>query len=253
MVDIHSHILFNVDDGSKSIEQSVNMLKEAKEAGFDTICCTPHYMEPNFLNDKSQNNIVFRNLSSENIRQDINIKLILGNEIYIRNSILELLEFEKLSQIGNSKYILIELPMRQELKYAKDIIIELLNHDIKVIIAHPERYNYVQKNIDYLKEFLDMGVVFQGNYASIIGYYGRDAQKTIKRLLKNNMIQLMATDAHRDDSIYLKMNNILNKLKKSVSEEYYEILVEKNPRNIINNNNVIFLEYENTKKFSFLK
>ena len=143
--------------------------------------------------------------------------------------------------------------MNQELKYVKDILIELLSKNLKIIVAHPERYLYVQKDISYLKQFLDMGIIFQSNYASLIGRYGKEAKKTVKKLLKNKMIQCMATDAHRDNSIYLKMNNILKKIRKIVSDDYYNLLVNENQKHILNNEDVVILEYENVQKFRLFK
>ena len=253
MIDIHSHILFDVDDGSRNIETSIKMAKEAKAAGFDTICVTPHYLEPSFVNDKKNNDVVLGKLKTELVKQGIDINLILGNEIYITTNILELLEYEKVSKIGESDYILIEFPMNQELKYVKDILIELLSKKIKIIVAHPERYSYVQKDISYLEQFLDMGIIFQSNYASLIGRYGKEAEKTVKKLLKNKMIQCMATDAHRDNSIYFKMNIILKKLRKIVNNDYYNLLVNENQKHILNNEDVVILEYEKVHKFRLFK
>ena len=249
MVDIHSHALFNVDDGSKSLEESIIMIKEAKESGFETICLTPHYLESYYENNKFENDKMLGKLKEELVRQDIHMELVLGNEVYINTNILELLEFEKITKIGNSNYMLIELPMNQELRYVKDIINELVNKGIRVIIAHPERYKYVQKDISYLEQFLDMGVVFQSNYASILGHYGDEAKKTIKKLLKGKMIQIMATDAHRCNSIYKKIDEIQKRLKKEIDKEYFNLITQDNPKKVLRNEDVVILEYCSKTKF----
>lgn len=248
MIDLHTHILQETDDGSKNIEQSIRIIKEAKNAGFDTICCTPHYFEYNFIKTKEENQEKINTLRAKAIEENIDIKLILGNEIYISDKIIDNIDKKVVSCIGDTNYLLIELPMTQEIKYLHEIFTEILNKGYKIIIAHPERYKYVQKNPDYFLEFIDRGIYFQGNYGSIIGKYGNDAKKTIKTLLKKNLIHILSTDTHRDNSIYLEMDKVNKKLKKIVDEKNLKILTEENPLLLLSNNELITLEPK-IKKF----
>lgn len=233
MIDLHSHILFETDDGSSSIEESIEMAKEAYEAGFTTICCTPHYLEPKYINKKKENKEKLEILQNKLDQRNINIKLELGNEIFIAQNIEELINMEKASTIGDSEYILIELPMFQKLTNAIDIIRNLPYS--KIILAHPERYEYVQKDISYLSEFIEMGVLLQGNYESILGKYGSQAQKTLKKLLKQHKIDLLSTDTHRKNSTYKKFFEVEKKLRKIVKEDYYRDLTFNVPNDILRN------------------
>lgn len=233
MIDLHSHILFETDDGSSSIEESIEMAKEAYEAGFTTICCTPHYLEPQYINKKKENKEKLEILQNKLDQRNINIKLELGNEIFIAQNIEELINMEKASTIGDSEYILIELPMFQKLTNAIDIIRNLPYS--KIILAHPERYEYVQKDISYLSEFIEMGVLLQGNYESILGKYGSQAQKTLKKLLKQHKIDLLSTDTHRKNSTYKKFFEVEKKLRKIVKEDYYRDLTFNVPNDILRN------------------
>lgn len=233
MIDLHSHILFETDDGSSSIEESIEMAKEAYEAGFTTICCTPHYLEPQYINKKKENKEKVEILQNKLDQRNINIKLELGNEIFIAQNIEELINMEKASTIGDSEYILIELPMFQKLTNAVDIIRNLPYS--KIILAHPERYEYVQKDISYLSEFIEMGVLLQGNYESILGKYGSQAQKTLKKLLKQHKIDLLSTDTHRKNSTYKKFFEVEKKLRKIVKEDYYRDLTFNVPNDILRN------------------
>ena len=104
-----------------------------------------------------------------------------------------------------------------------------------MILAHPERYEYVQKDLSYLDDFIEMGILLQGNYESIIGKYGRRAQKTIKKLLKQRKIDLLSTDAHKPLSTYSRMVEIEKKLRKVIKEDYYKSLTEETPRDILKN------------------
>lgn len=233
MIDLHSHILFETDDGSKTIEESVKMVKEAESAGFTTICCTPHYLEPRYIKTKEENKQTLEKLKQELSNFEINIELVLGNEIFITNNIEELVNNEKVSTLGDSEYILFELPLFQKLPNAIDILRNLPYS--KMILAHPERYEYVQKDLSYLDDFIEMGILLQGNYESIIGKYGRGAQKTIKKLLKQRKIDLLSTDAHKPLSTYSRMAEIEKKLRKVIKEDYYKSLTEETPRDILKN------------------
>lgn len=233
MIDLHSHILFGTDDGSKSLEESVIMAKEAYDAGFTTICCTPHYLEPQYKKTKEENTKTLERLKEELEKNNIPMELFLGNEIYIVNNIEELVENNITSRMGNSEYILFELPLFQKLTNAVDIIRNLPY--TKLILAHPERYEYVQKDISYLDDFIEMGVLLQGNYESILGKYGRTAQKTLKKLLKQKKIDFLSTDTHKKSSTYTKMEEIQRKLRKIVKEDYYNSLTFEIPNEILRN------------------
>ena len=233
MIDLHSHILFETDDGSKSLEESVIMAKEAYDAGFTTICCTPHYLEPQYKKTKEENTKILERLKEELEKNNIPMELFLGNEIYIVNNIEELVENNITSRMGNSEYILFELPLFQKLSNAVDIIRNLPY--TKLILAHPERYEYVQKDISYLDDFIEMGVLLQGNYESILGKYGRTAQKTLKKLLKQKKIDFLSTDTHKKSSTYTKMEEIQRKLRKIVKEDYYNSLTFEIPNEILRN------------------
>ena len=233
MIELHSHILYETDDGSSSLEESIEMAKEAFEAGFTTICCTPHYLEPQYVHTREENLEKLNILQNKLEQRNIDIKLELGNEIFITRNIEELIDAKKASMLGESEYILIELPMFQRLTSAINLISDLPYS--KIILAHPERYEYVQDNISYLDEFIDMGILLQGNYESILGKYGRKAEKTLKKLLKQHKVDLLSTDTHRKNSTYARFLEIEKKLKKLVKEDYYKDLTYNLPKDILRN------------------
>lgn len=238
MIDMHTHILPNIDDGSESMEETIKMLKEAKEAGFTDIITTSHYIENSYdITKKERENIINEIKSRLNI-ENINIKLYNGAEAYISNNIYELIEKEELPTLNNSKYLLMELPMNNKILYLDNVIYSLESKGITPIIAHPERYSYVQKDIKFVEELVERGVLFQSNYGSIIGKYGNDASKCVKKLLKKKLIHFLGTDTHKSNSIYIQMNIILKKLEKITGKEYLELLSVINPKIVIENGNV---------------
>ena len=235
--DIHSHILFNIDDGSKSLEESINIIKQDIEIGIKNIVVTPHYIENSkYTSNNNEKNQILKQLKTELKNRNIKANLYIGNEVYICDNLEELLNNKEISAINNSKYLLIELPLHNKIKNVTEIIYELKIKGIIPIIAHPERYEYVQKDIKYVDKLIEEGAILQANYGSVIGIYGNKAKKTIKKLLKQNKIKVLATDIHFPNSkIYLKFNKIIKRIKRIIGEEKLIELVKDNPNKIIKN------------------
>ena len=234
MIDFHSHILPQIDDGSVNIQETINMLKEAKQAGFTKIISTSHYIENYYESDEAERKDLLEQIKKENI----GLELYLGSEIYISENMINEIEEKKASTINNTKYVLFELPMRNETILAKEMIYRLIEKNYVPIIAHPERYNYVQENIEYVKELSEMGALFQANYGSIIGLYGSKAEKTLKKLLKENLISFFGSDSHREEQIYIYIPKILKKLRKIIYDDKILELTEINPQKVLNNEEI---------------
>ena len=233
MIDFHSHIVYDVDDGSQTIENSIKILKRAEKAGFHSIILTPHYMEDYYEYSKDQ--IKERIEELENIceEENINIKLYQANEIYITNRMVDLLDKEIASSINDSRYVLFELPMNDEPANLLEVMYSLLENGKVPIIAHPERYVYIQKDPNKLLELIENGVLFQTNYGSILGQYGKEIQKTAKLLIENNFIHFLGTDVHKTGRIYQDIEEIKKQLRKIISEEKILELTEKNAEKVI--------------------
>lgn len=238
MIDFHSHIVYDVDDGSDTIEDSIELLKEAKKAGFNSIVLTPHYMEDyyEYPADIIQNKI--ENLKERCMQEGIDINLYQANEIYITNNMIDLLENETISSIYGSNYILMELPMNQEPPNLLEVLYSLLESGRIPIIAHPERYAYIQKNPNRLIELIEMGVLFQANYGSIVGQYGKEIEKTVKLLIENNFIHFLGSDVHRVNHIYTRIEEAKKQLSKMIPEYKIKDLTQKNAEKIIKNEKI---------------
>jgi len=210
------------------------MIEEAKKAGFTKIISTSHYIERYYEADEEQRTELINEVK-ENIQ---GIELYLGNEIYITNRMADLIAEKKASTINNSKYVLFELPMNNKPIDAKEIVFRLIEKGYVPIIAHPERYKYVKENIEYVRELADMGVLFQSNYGSAIGMYGKKAQKTQKKLLEEGLIQFFGSDVHTVEQVYPKMPKILKKLRKILTEEELQQLTTENAQKVLNNEDI---------------
>ena len=168
MIDFHTHILPNIDDGSRSIEETFNLIEEAKEAGFDKIVLTPHYMEGYYETDVAEREAWLEAISKNLFIKKFNGTLYLGNEIYMSDNLISLLENAKASTINNTSYVLFELPLNAEPLNLYNIIYEMEKNKIVPVLAHPERYSFVQKDPELLYDLVNKGVLLQSNYGSII-------------------------------------------------------------------------------------
>lgn len=164
MIDTHSHILPGIDDGAKDISHSIRMAEKAKNAGFKGIICTSHYLKHNFELQRDDIKKIFDNFKEELIKNDINIDVYIGNEVYVDDEITDLITSNCFHTINNTKYVLIELPMSHKIQYLDDIIFKIQNLNLIPIIAHPERYSYVQDNPNILVHLIENGVLFQSNF-----------------------------------------------------------------------------------------
>ena len=231
MIDFHSHILPGIDDGSQSLEESELMLHEAKQYGFDKVISTSHYAIDCYEAPEYK-----RKELLEDLRHFKEIpELILGSEIFITYNIVALLQEYNASTINNTNYVLFELPLRKHFSNLNDVVVKLKEYNYKLILAHPERYWEVQDNYNYLYELQDMGILFQVNYASFVGYYGFRAKKVAKKMLRDGLISFMGTDVHFPNSIYPLVPKALKKMRKLVSEEYIEDITTNNIEKVLNN------------------
>ncbi len=229
MIDFHSHILPNIDDGSRSIEETFNLIKEAKEAGFSGIVLTSHYIENYYETDTPEREVwvkaIEENLKAKGIESD----LYLANEIYLSENMMNLLEEGKASTINNSCYVLFEMPLNEEPMNLYDVIYSLQENKLIPVLAHPERYAFVQKEPELIYDLIQKGCYMQANYGSILGQYGKKAQFLVRQFLANNMIHFLGSDVHRQNSIYPKIPQAIDLIKETIGSQKFEELSTINP------------------------
>lgn len=239
MIDIHTHIIPKIDDGSRSIEETFSLIKEAETAGFTDIVATPHYITGYYETNSAEVKFWVEKLQEILDDQKVKVKLHHGMEIYISNELEKQIEQKRVITVNDTKYLLVELPMRSEVKYAEHILFKVQSMGYKVILAHPERYEFVQENPIIVQDFIDRGYIMQSNFGSIAGVYGRKAEKTIKELLLSDLIHVLATDSHREGTIYSNLPNILKKIEKLTSKEKVYELTVSNPKRILQDKEII--------------
>lgn len=238
MIDFHTHIIPNIDDGSKSVEETFNLIKEAKSVGFDTIISTSHYMEKYYETDEQERKTWIDAISGGLQQENIDVKLCIGSEIYFSESIMALLREHRASTIAGTSYVLFELPLNAKPLNLYDVVYEMLGYKLVPILAHPERYSFVQNDPSLIYDLIQKGVLMQANYGSVLGLYGTKAQIIVRKLLENNMIHFLGTDVHKQNSIYPKVPEAIKEIKKIIGQEKLYKLTTLNAANALRNKNV---------------
>ena len=201
--DIHSHILPAIDDGSQSVEMSLDILRGLESLGYTRIWTTPHisYLYPN---DKNTIRAAFDSVEEAAGEAGINIELHYAAEyMFDDNFVNNLYKQDDLLTLPN-KHLIIEFSMQSEpIIFYKDILFDLQMRGYRLILAHPERYLYFHNSFSIYEELKRSGILFQVNLLSLSGYYGKPIKKMAEKFVKRYMIDLLGTDIHHPDQLKL--------------------------------------------------
>jgi len=228
MIDIHSHIIPGVDDGSPDMRTSMDMAVIAVGDGIKTIVATPHIqseiLSPDMIREKVEA------LNERFSETGIPLSVVVGGEVA---SFLPISLMKNFS-INNNGYILLEFPHTHLPFSAKETILNLMSEGMKVIIAHPERNPTVIKNPDTLIDIVEAtGAATQITANSITGAFGPSIKSCAKHLLKKKMVSVIASDAHSAGFRKPSLTEGMNAAAKIVGQEQAEKMVYKNPLAVI--------------------
>lgn len=221
ITDIHSHIIPAVDDGSKNMEMTLEMLKNAKENGTKEIVATPHYLLEYGETKINEVKEYVKQINDMLIKQEIDMKVYSGQEVYYTERIIDDYIKGNIGTINDSRYMLIEFDMHEFHKDIFDMIYELQIRDIAPIIAHPERYKFFKEKPAMINEFISQGYLFQMNAGSIEGKFGESTRKIAAEFLGKNIYNFIGSDAHNAESRNTGLNSAL-KLIDETNKEIFE-------------------------------
>lgn len=194
--DMHNHVLFGIDDGAKTIEESVEMAKLYVDAGFKKVTCTPHILMDFYPNSRDTIIPVLHVLTQELQRQEIDLELAYAAEYYIDDAFVSKLENQEKLLTFMDNHVLVETGFMNKPWNLHDVFFRLQSEGYQVVLAHPERYTYLQSDYDIAEEMFAAGIKFQINLLSFIGYYSPNAKKTAEWLIEKGYYHFVATDAH---------------------------------------------------------
>lgn len=242
MIDLHCHILPGVDDGAETMEDALTMARMAAESGVTHLVATPHCNLP-YTEEKNylSPSLISRFVELRNRIQQagIPLKLYPGSEILCTPNLPELIRQDKLIPLGNSNYLLIEFFFDEALSYMDDMLEAIAAEGLCPVIAHPERYEAVQRNPHIIEHWFSRGHIIQINKGSILGRLGRRAKYTAQWILSHGLAHVVASDAHSPVARTTQMSELIQYITDHCTPEYANILLHENPSRILNGRPVV--------------
>ena len=225
MIDLHSHILPGLDDGSKNLEETLGMVRQLHEAGFKTLIATPHVIEgrtflspPEILETTEQ---VRKSVAEAGIPVDI----LPGAENYIFPDLAKWAREGELVTLGNTgKYILVEFPMLEIPRYTDQVFFDLQVLGITPVLAHPERNKGLADEPERILAWAKKGILFQLDLRSVSGHYGTQPKLLAELMLHSDLIHFVGSDAHRVSRSNQSYPEALRSVEKLVGKSRFEEL-----------------------------
>ncbi|MEX1187860.1 MAG: CpsB/CapC family capsule biosynthesis tyrosine phosphatase [Bacteroidia bacterium] len=194
--DVHSHLIPGIDDGSSSIEDSINLIRGLQELGYKRLITTPHVMSDFYRNTPEMILGGLEDVRNAMKAEGIDMEISAAAEYYCDHDFELKIGKEDLLTFGD-KYLLFELSYLNPSDNFDTVSFKLQLEGYKPVLAHPERYPYWYQSFDKYQEIRDKGVLLQVNIASIAGHYGTVAKRIAERLIDNEMVDLLGSDMHK--------------------------------------------------------
>lgn len=234
-IDVHSHILPGVDDGAGSMEETFHMLQIAFNQGIKIMIATPHYAvgaknKPvhELINIKNQ-------VQKEAEKIDKEFKILLGNELYYSESIVEALKTGNALTLADSRYVLVEFSVKESYKRIFHGLQEFILAGYIPILAHVERYECLKGKDFLVKDLIDSGVYMQMNSMSLMGGFLNSEAAYHRKLVTRGLIHLVGTDCHDEKVRIPQIENAIKALKKYSSDGLLHRLLTTHPEKILEN------------------
>ncbi len=230
MIDLHTHILPEMDDGAADLETALAMGRYGEERGVEVIAATPHFFG-RLSWDSVKEKVA--GLQGHFAQAQIQVQLVAGAELMMDTSLLQLERGEIPTYGDQGRFCLIEFPMHQIPVYAEEVLFDLQTKGITPIIAHPERYSPVVRDPNLTLAWLEKGCLIQVNTGSILGRFGSSVAATAEILLTHDLAQFVASDAHSLRRRPLELPEAHGALVELLGAEKARELVDTNPREML--------------------
>ena len=242
MVDIHCHILPSVDDGAGNGDDALMMARMAYDSGVAAIVATPHCNLPyeerkNYVSEELKNRFISLR---DSIREaGIPLRILPGAEVMCTDELPELISRKRVLTLAGTRYLLVEFLFDSSVGYIDEMLSQISETGLVPVIAHPERYDAVQRSPLTVADWFERGYIIQLNKGSILGRLGSRAERTSAWILSRGLAHVVASDAHSPEMRTPHMSEILRFLEDNCSPEYANVLLCRNPGRLIENRQVL--------------
>ena len=233
MIDIHTHLVYGVDDGSRSLEMSQEMLRQAAANGVKGICCTTHirpghrdFPFQTYMNHLEQ----LRNFLWQ---EGLEVQLFTGCEIMYTSRAVEYARKGLLPTLGETDHVLIEFLPETPWGMIQHGVREMGNAGFRIVVAHVERYSCLREEFSWMEELKEMGCLLQMNAETVLRSHGFLGDRWAKKALKTGMIDVVASDMHNITSRKPNMHEAREMLKRDYGNERARELTEEVPERIL--------------------
>lgn len=232
MIDLHSHLLPGIDDGSPSLDVSVDMLEVYASHGFRTVATTPHLSGDLDAGYRAAVEAAFRQV--EPLARQRGISLVRGFEIRLSAGVPEQLRRGEPITYEGTKVALVDLAFTGWPLHTETTLFGIQAAGMRVVLAHPERYPTIQDDLDTAEDLVSRGVILQVTIGSLSGAFGRGAKKTAEELLARGLVHLVATDAHSAGHRMAAMPVGMQRLRELLGDEQVHTVTTEAPAALLN-------------------
>jgi protein-tyrosine phosphatase len=232
-VDLHDHSLPGVDDGAKAQAESIEMLQRLQALGFSRVTCTPHVRRGWWDNEREHLEPVFEGLCAAVAEELPGMELRLGAENFMEGWFFERLDAGELIPLGEGGHVLVELPHGETPAQLEQLLFRTHLAGHTPVLAHPERYHDLMKDLKRLQALRNRGVLMQVSLTSLGGKFGWWTRKCAQKLLAKGLCDLVATDVHSPEGVTEYVEPGLRRLRKLVGDQQTEELLGRAPGRVL--------------------
>jgi protein-tyrosine phosphatase len=235
MIDLHSHILPGVDDGSPDMETTLAMARMAVDDGIQIMACTPHFMPGLYHNNAADIKQRVLALNEILITHNIDLPMVAGGDIHIRPDFIECLRKKTVLCLHDSRYVLFEPPHVMMPLRLEELLLNIQGAGYVPIVTHPERLAWIEQHYPAIERMVEAGAWMQVTSGSLTGRFGRRPQYWAQRMLQDGLVHVMASDAHNLGSRPPKMAKAFDIAAQELGVEEARNLVLARPHAVLTN------------------
>jgi protein-tyrosine phosphatase len=230
LIDVHSHILPDFDDGSKDLDETLRILERAAQAGFSRVVCTPHVISGVYQHDEAEIRAETARVQEAASARGIAVELFAAAENFLDDTFFDLLEEGRPTAYRpGGKDLLVETPFLRIPNYMEEITFRMMIKQYRPILAHPERYSDFIRKPKRIRELVDAGYRVQINLGSFAELYGREVRKTAEKLLGLGVVHFAASDVHSAAHAEIIYGEGLDRFRAAAGEDEFRRILIDNP------------------------